>query len=227
MLQIFLDFFGNIFYDIMIVIFLLVGIITGLLFKPKAKNRVIKLLPRDKRFLEFNIEEESAVGILCEKNKGYPLHRFIKLFPGYTGIVGRFLKKAVTLYFGKEGTAYTWRLKSKIEEKIGSLADALRVVWSDEFYNMIPEDQRKLVEDSRINVTVNLDDMASAQDSEGNDLPVRREEDIKTEEDRVAAQTYWEGKNMALRKQWLEYLFIAGFGFGVALALQIIGVLRI
>jgi len=149
------------------------------------------------------------------------------LFPGYTGIVGRFLKKAVTLYFGKEGTAYTWRLKNKIEEKIGSLADALRIVWGDDFYSVIPEDKRKLVEDSQINVTVNLDDTVLAQDSEGNDLPVRREEDIKTEEDRVAAQTYWEGKAIATRKQWLEYLFIAGFGFGVACALQIIGVLRI
>ena len=201
----------------MIIIFLLAGIITGLLFKPKAKNRVIKLLPRDKRFLEFNIEEESAVGILCEPKKGYPLHRFIKLLPGYTGIVGRFLKKAVTLYFGKEGTAYTWRLKNKIEEKIGSLADALRIVWGQEDYDIIPEELRRKIEESKINVTVNLDDTALAQDSEGKDLPVRREEDIKTEEDRVAAQTYWEGKAIATRKQWLEYLFIVGFGFGVAL----------
>lgn len=227
MINIFLDFFGNILNDIMIILFLLVGILTGLLFKPKAKNRVIKLLPRDKRFLEFNIEEESAVGILCEEKKGYPLHRFIKLFPGYTGIVGRFLKKAVTLYFGKEGTAYTWRLKNKINEKIGSLADALRIVWGKEFYEVIPEEQRQKVEESKIHVTVNLDDTALAKDSDGKDLPIRREEDIKTEEDRVAAQTYWEGKAIATRKQWLEYLFIAGFGFGVALALQIIGVLRI
>jgi len=227
MFQIFLDFFSNILNDIMLLIFLLVGILAGLLFRPKAKNRVIKLLPRDKRFLEFNIDEESAVGILCEKNKGYPLHRFIKLFPGYTGVVGRFLKKAVTLYFGKEGTAYTWRLKSKIEEKIGSLADALKIVWGEEFYTVIPEEQRRKVEDSQINVTVNLDDTALARDSEGKDLPVRREEDIKTEEDRVAAQTYWEGKKITESKRWLEYLFIAGFGFGVACALQIIGVLRI
>lgn len=227
MINIFLDFFGNILNDIMILLFLLVGILTGLLFKPRAKNRVIKLLPRDKRFLEFNIDEESAVGILCEEKKGHPVHRFIKLFPGYTGIVGRFLKKAVTLYFGKEGTAYTWRVKSKVEEKIGSLADALKDVWGEEFYGVIPEEQRQKVEESQINVTVNLDDTAQAQDSEGNDLPVRREEDIKTEEDRVAAQTYWEGKAIATRKQWLEYLFIAGFGFGVACALQILGVLRI
>jgi len=227
MFQIFLDFFGNILNDVILLIFLLVGILVGLLFKPKAKNRVIKLLPRDKRFLEFKIEEESAVGILCEPKKGYPLHRFIKLLPGYTGIVGRFLKRAVTLYFGKEGTAYTWRLKSKLKQEIGSLAKALQMVWGEEFYNLIPEDARQKVEESKINVTVNLDDADLAKDTEGKDLPVRREEDIKTEEDRVAAQTYWEGKAITMRKQWLEYLFIAGFGFGVALALQIIGVLRI
>lgn len=227
MISIFIDFFGNILNDIMILIFLLVGILVGLMFKPRAKNRVIKLLPRDKRFIEFNIEEESAVGILCEKNKGYPLHRFIKLFPGYTGIVGRFLKKAVTLYFGKEGTAYTWQVKNKVEKKIGSLAKAVQVVWGQKFYSVIPEEQREKLEESKINVTVNLDDTALAEDSEGELLPVRREEDIKTEEDRVAAQTYWEGKAMATQKQWLEYLFIAGFGFGVALALQILGVLRI
>jgi len=227
MINIFLDFFGNILNDIMLLIFLLVGIFAGLLFKPRAKNRVIKLLPHDKRFIEFNIQEESAVGILCEEKKGHPLHRFIKLFPGYTGMVGRFLKRAVTLYFGLEGTAYTWRLQSKVTETLGSLADALKVVWGNEFYNVIPEEQRQKVEESKINVSVNLDDTAQAKDNEGNDLPVRREEDIKTEEDRVAAQTYWEGKAITTRKQWLEYLFIAGFGFGVACALQILGVLRI
>jgi len=214
MLNIFIDFFGNILNDIMLLIFLLVGILAGLLFKPRAKNRVIKLLPRDKRFIEFNIEEESAVGILCEDKKGHPLHRFIKLFPGYTGMVGRFLKKAVTLYFGREGTAYTWRLKSKIKEELGSLASALKVVWGEEFYGVIPEEQRKKVEESQINVTVKLDDTEIAEDGKGNPLPLRREEDIKTEEDRIAAQTYWQGKALAERGTWMQWMFIFGAGMG-------------
>jgi len=205
----------------MVVLFILVGVLIGLLLKPKAKDQVMKIIERDKRFIDFNITQENAFSLECERKKGFPPQRFLKVSPGFTGQVGRFLKRGVTRFIGKEGTAYTWKTQSS-KVKIGSLAKALRGLWGKKFYDQVPEVKRKQLEESKISVTVDIDPGLTPKG-----YKPASEEDIKQEQDRLAAETWWEGKKQADKGTWLQYLFIAGFGFGVALALQILGVLRI
>lgn len=203
------DLFGNILYDIIILIFLLIGVIIGMLFRPRWGNAVLKLIPREHRFVEFGVEEETAVSIECGNVKGHPPHRFIKYAPGFTGVSGRILKKPRTVFLGKEGTAYTWKTEQGKETKIGTIADALKTIVGKKFYEVIPDEQRELIEQSKINVSVDLDDGLTPEG-----FKTVTEEDIKTEEDRRAAETYWKGKELADQGtiwKWIPW-FIAGMG---------------
>lgn len=238
--SIFLDIFGNIVFDIMLIIFLLIGLLGGIFLRPWFGNQVIKLIEREFRFVDLDIEEESAVSIECKDKKGMPPQKYFKYRPGYTGIVGKFLKKPVTRFFGREGTAYTWQMENGVKKIIdaykgtgkgeidlgnetGTLAAAVQTVWGSEFYSAVPAKQKKLLEDSNIGITVQLEQGPLTPQ---NFHPIS-EEDIKTEEDRKASETFWEGKKTLVKGQWIQWMFIFVAGFGVACALMIIGILRI
>lgn len=222
---IFLDFFGNIFNDIFLIVFLLTGLLIGIFIRPWFGNQVIKLIDREYRFVDLDIAEETAVSIECKDKKGMPPQRFYKWKPGYTGILGKFLKKPVTRFFGKEGTAYTWGLGTgkTIDDKLGPISDAIKTMWGNAFYDQIPEKQRKILEDSKIGFTVDLDHGPLTPV----DYKIASEEDIKSEEDRKAAETFWAGKKTIEKGQWIQWIFIFVAGFGVAATLQILGILRI
>lgn len=218
MINFFVDFFSNIFNLVMVALFILVGILIGLILKPKAGKHVMKILPRDRRFIDFNIAEENAFSLECESKKGFPPQRFIKLRPGFTGRVGTFLKKAVTRFIGKEGTAYTWKTESA-HVKIGTLADALKGLWGPKFYATIPDRKREELEESKIQVTVDLDDGLTPENMES-----VSEEDLLTEQDRKAAETYWQGKKQAEKGEWTRWIFIFVAGMGaMAIASKFLG----
>jgi len=235
MIDFFINFFSNIFNLVMVALFILIGVLIGLLFKPKAKDQVMKIIPRDRRFIDFNITKETAFSVYCEPKKGYPLQKFIKFSPGYTGKVGRFLKRARTRFIGKEGTAYTWRAikGEKIELKknpsgtlllkgailIGKLSDALRGVWGEEFYDTVPESERVKLEESKVNVTVEL---GEGYTPEG--FPEITEEQIFDEEDQKGAETFWKGKKMSEKGEWTKDIFLLLAGAGLmAIASKLLG----
>jgi hypothetical protein len=214
MWEIFTQIFGNILTDIIILIFLLVGVIVGIMWRPGFGNHVRKLIPREHRFVDFPIEDEYACSVECKNQKGYPKQRFFKYAPAFMGQLGKYVKRPAMMFLGKEGTAYTWKEHSgKVD--IGKLDAALKTVWGEDFYNQIPPEQRALIEESKINVTVDLE---SGLTPEGY-TPVS-EEDIKTEQDRKAAETYWEGKKSADKPQLLNIIItvLAGVGIGFIIA---------
>lgn len=224
-ISVFIDFFGNILNVVMMILFLVIGVLLGLLLKPPSRNQVTKLIERDRRFVDFNINEESAFSLNCDPVKGFMPQRFIKLAPGYTGKVGRFIKRTITRFFGKEGTAYTWIFEGGEDKKLGSLADALHGIWGEDYWNLFAEnepDKVKELEESKVNVTISVETGFTPEGFQS-----VSEEDIKREEDREAAKTFWRGKRSEEKRQFLDYLIIGMAGFGVALMLQIIGVLRI
>jgi len=208
-LEFFTGFFTNPFNLVMLVLFVLVGIMIGLVFRPKGKNQVMKILEKDHRYIEFDISRENAFSVECESKKGFPMQRFLKHGAAYTGIIGRFLKRSRTRFLGKEGTAYTWKGKSG-EVIIGSLAKALRGLWGDEFYFEVPEARRKELEESKVNVTVELEPGVTPEGYEP-----ASEEDFKQEQDRLAAETWWKGKKIAEKGTWLQWLFIVGSGVAI------------
>lgn len=221
---IFLDIFGNLVFDIMLIIFLLIGLLGGIFLRPWFGNQVIKIMEKDYRFVDLDIEEETAVSISCKDKKGMPSQRFFKWRPGYTGIIGKFLKKPVTRWFGREGTAYTWKLEGEGKRvDIGKLDAAVKTVWGEEFWNSVPKKQKTQLEESILNVTVELEKGPLTPEKM---IPVS-EENIMDEQDRAASETFWEGKRQLLKNQWVQWIFIFVAGFGVAAVLQIIGILRI
>lgn len=202
-------------------IFLIIGIVVGVFLKPFVGNHVIKFIPGDHRFIDYDIEEETAVSISCKKKKGYPKQRFFKYHPGFTGIMGKFIKKPVTRFLGIEGTAYTWEMKNGEYVDAGSFQDVLRAIWGEDFWDYVPEEQKNLLEDKKIKVTIGLDE--SPLTPEGY-RPIS-EEDIKQEEDRVASRTFWSEHGAQIRGYLINLFLAGGTGFGIALALQILGIL--
>jgi len=221
-LDIFVEYFANPLTWVFMGVFILSGVLVGLFLRPWMGNMVIKFIPGSHRFLDLAIDEETSVSVQCKKVKGIPIQRFFKLHPGFTGIVGRFIKKPITRYLGIEGTAYTWKVKAGSWEKLGTLQEAVRTVWGEDFYDTVPERQRKTLEESRIQITVGLDE--SPLTPEG--MRSISEEDIKQEEDRQAAKTLWEENKTAQKGFYVNLLLAGGTGFGVALALVMLGIIR-
>lgn len=217
----FIGFFLNPFNLVMLAIALCFGIIIGLLFRPGWRNVVMKITPNERRFVDFPIKEETAISIECEKVKGFPQHRFIKLNPGFIGKVGRFLKRSVTRYIGKEGTAYLWKMTGGVYTEIkGGLPTVLAELWGQKFYDKIPDKQREKIEENKIMVTVDLSEGLTPEGFK----PVS-EEDIKKEEDRKAAETLWQGKKQLDRGAAWDKLIYAIAGFGVCAVLIVLGIM--
>ena len=223
MFDIFVGFFANPISWIFLGIFTGLGLLIGLFLRPWVGNQVIKFIPADHRFIDLGIEEETSISIQCDKKKGMPPQRFFKLNPGYTGIVGRFLKKPITRYLGMEGTAYTWSLDAGTYHKMGSLGDAVRATWGEDFWATVPEHQKDLLTESRISVTVGLD--AAPLTPAG--MRSISEEDIKQEEDRRASQTFWEEHQSQMKGYFINLLLGIGTGFGICAALVLLGVISL
>jgi hypothetical protein len=221
-LDIFVQYFANPLTWVFMGVFVMIGLLIGLLLRPWMGNQVIKFMPGDHRFIDLNIDEETSVSVQCKKVKGMPIQRFFKLHPGFTGIVGRVIKKPITRYLGIEGTAYTWQIKSGRWEKLGSLGDALRSLWGEDFFNTVPETQKDKVLESRIQVTVGLDE--SPLTPEG--MRSISEEDIKQEEDRQASKTFWQEHGAQMKGFFINLFLAGGTGFGIALFLMFIGIIR-
>lgn len=221
-INMFVDFFGNPMSWVFLGLFILIGILIGVFLRPWFGNQVLKFTPADHRFVDLDIEEETAVSVQCKKKKGMPIQRFFKLHPGFTGIVGRFIKKPVTRFLGIEGTAYTWKIELGRWKKLGSLEDAMKTVWGEDFWATVPERQKALCEESRIQVTVGLDEAPLTPAG----MRSISEEDIKQEEDRMASKTFWAEHGAKIQGFLINILLAGGTGFGVALFLVMIGIIK-
>lgn len=195
----------------------LIGVLIGILLKPPRTNKVIKFLPNDKRFIEFDIKKEHAFSVYCKDKKSYPPHRFIKFHSGFTGLVGSVVKRASTIFLGIQGTAYTQRLSSGSKIVNERLDKCLRALWGDDFYDLIPKEQKDAIEDGVVLTTIDLGDLDIPKNSKGEALKNISEEDLKTEEDVQASQNYWKGRRQVEKGAWVQYVFTAGTGAAIML----------
>ena len=223
MMDVFINYFTNPITLVFTGIFILLGILIGLFLRPWIGNQVMKFIPSDHRFIDLKIEEETAISVQCKKVKGMPIQRFFKLHPGFTGIVGRVLKKAITRYIGIEGTAYTWKIEEGRWKKLGSLSDAIKTVWGIKFWESVPEIQREKLEESRIQVTVGLDKAPLTPAG----MRSISEEDIKQEEDRLASQTFWREHGSQMRGYFINLILAGGTGFAICAAMILLGLIKI
>lgn len=222
MLDGFINYFANPITLVFTGLFIIVGILIGLFLRPWMGNQVMKFIPSNHRFIDLEIDEETAISVQCKKKKGMPIQRFFKLHPGFTGIVGRVLKKAITRYIGLEGTAYTWKLEDGRWKMLGKLGDAVKTVWGAAFWATVPEIQREKLEESRIQVTVGLDKAPLTPAG----MRSISEEDIKQEEDRQASKTFWREHGAQMRGYFINMILAGGTGFAICCALIFFGIFK-
>lgn len=219
----FIDVFANPLNWAFMGIFLVVGIAVGIFVKPFVGNQVMKFIPADHRFIDLDIQEETAVSLECKKKKGYPLQRFFKLHPGFTGMAGKVIKKPVTRFLAIEGTAYTWKIQDGANKFLGSLKDAVRSVWGEEFWSHVPDHQITLLEESRVQVTVGMDKAPITPEG----MRHVSEEDIHEETDRKAAITFWSEHGIKMKNQYINMILAGGFGAAIIFALFFLGILQV
>jgi len=185
------------------------GILIGMMLSRPRKNQVWKIVPGDNRGYDLNVLTENALSLHCEPIGTLPPQRFMKFRPGITTQVrGRFGRLSkITRHVGREGTAYSQRVESG-EIKNIPLSKTLKVLWGEEDYNRIPKELLPAIEDSKIGITVQLEDDPLTPKG----MPIISEENIKTEEDRQASQTFWKGKAEALKGATLQSLAWMGMG---------------
>ena len=130
-MNIFFDFFSNISNILFFVIAIAVGIIVGIFlvqYVLKPKNQILYCRERDGRGLELKVNKEDAVSL---ETMSSPELRFFKYGRSY-----EFRKKgrAFTRFFGKEGTAYSWRLQgfSKVPSEFKDVTTKTPVLTDDE-----------------------------------------------------------------------------------------------
>ena len=115
-------------------------------------KQILHLRPRDRRGQQMVIDNETDLGVVCKKVKG-DTYRFIKRGSGWVFNIGG---RMVTRFFGVEGSAYTSYAAHGNEFEKVSVEDYLRFIWDDKFYDTIPESQRKIVENDKIGLTVEI-----------------------------------------------------------------------
>lgn len=94
--------------------------------------------------------------------------------------------------------------------EVGSLSSVLQEIWGQEFYKEIPEEQKKVVEEEKIFVTV---DMEPGLTPEGYQ-PIS-EDEIEEEQDRVAAKIFGRGLGPSTKSElYRGFLWVA---VGIAL----------
>ena len=108
MIGAFQEFFSSIFNIVMVLVFVLVGMLIGIIlirYGLRPKNQILYCRERDGRGMELNVQEEDAISL---ETSSSPIMRFFKFGRAY-----EFIRRgrAFTRFFGKEGTAYTWRLQ--------------------------------------------------------------------------------------------------------------------
>lgn len=191
------------------------GALFGLWLARPKKNQVWKLIPSEHRGFDLEVIKENALSIFCGTFKGLPPQRFIKYRPGWTVVqqarFGR--QRKITRHVGRPGTAYTQRFeKGKLENV--TLGLTLKTLWGEEFYNKIPQTQRDLIEESQIGVTIELEDDPPTPPG---GLPTISEENIKEEQDREAAENFWQGRKAALKSITMQTVFPIGLGVAIGL----------
>jgi len=191
------------------------GIFIGMWLSRPRRNVVSKLVPEDSRGYDLDILEENSTFIHCQPLETLPPQRFLKFRKSYiiTGPrrFGRLQK--ITRYLGREGTAYSQRIEGGEVSNI-PLDDTLKTLWGQEGYDTVRKNAptlMKAVEDSKINITVAMAEDPLTPDG----MKVISEENIKLEEDKEAARTFWQGKKDAIKGAFVDK--IAWMGFGAAI----------
>lgn len=169
-------------------------------FRPETHTLLIG--EEERRIDTVKINHETPIA-LFSYNKKNP-RRFLKLNPGYTESRNG---KRIIVYLGKRGTAYTWRIKDIESNQVGSLWDALNLVWDEKLIKNIPEPAKKQLQESGIYVTVKLEEGLTPKDY----APIT-EETIISEGASIMAEEFAKAAKTANKPSFTLILLALGAG---------------
>jgi len=165
-----------------LVILLTTGLVL-VMFLSKPRKSVSLLRTRDHRGLNLGVKKETDLGISCNKRDKVNYH-FIKA--GQSFVFHEFLSN-VTRFFAIEGTVYIPLIEGgqSVHE---ALSNYLQFLWGREFYEALPPEQKRKIENDRIGITIEVprakkDDL---KDSENKVLPHFTATDVNDELDSEA-----------------------------------------
>jgi len=214
LIQLFLG--ANLVELLMRILFLLLGGIFMYILFPilGSATRILYCRERDGRGMDLAVKLEDEVRLDTKSNI-----RFFKHGRSYafTGMMNR-LK---SVFFAKEGSAYTARLLGfsgtkdepvRIELDFPNVWEAVKLKLGDDFLRPFPEEQKKLLQDEKFLVTVDLEPGLTPEGY----VPAT-EQDIADKGKRDMARLLGEAAKMALHGGMLDK--IPWIGVGVALGL--------
>ena len=197
----------------------------------KIRKTVTFLMPGERRGIELRVTKETDYGIYTKKAEGVT-RRFIKLARGYNIKRG---SNNYTTFFGLEGTIFT-AAPGKVSMR-RNLAETLKFLWGDAFYEQIPEPERKIVETGSVGVTVEVDPSDLAQlgisedeESEESKKILRMSSvDVNAETDAQVLETIANANKpkAANNRELYQMLIGMGLGFGLCLFLASQGLIKI
>lgn len=210
-------FLGNNLVELLMrVMFLLIGAIVMYILFPLlgAATRILYCRERDGRGMDLGVKIEDEIRLDTRNNL-----RFFKHGRSYafTGMMNR-LK---SVFFAKEGTAYTAKLEgfsgteddpTMLELDFPTVWEAVRHKVGDEFLKPFPEEQKKLLQDEKFLVTVGLEPGLTPTG-----YTPATELDISDKGDRDMAKLLGEAARMALHGGMIDK--VPWIGMGVALGL--------
>lgn len=214
LIQLFLG--ANLVELLMRILFLLLGGIFMYILFPMfgAATRILYCRERDGRGQELAVKLEDEVRLDTKNNI-----RFFKHGRSYafTGMMNR-LK---SVFFAKEGTAYTAKLlgfsgtpdePTRIELEFPTVWEAMRNRVGDAFLRPFPEEQKKKLQNEKFLVTVDLEPGLTPEGYEP-----ATEQDIADKGKRDMAKLLGEAAKMALHGGMLDKIPWIGMGVAVGL----------
>jgi len=161
----------------------------------------------------MDVTKETDRSIVCGRTN--PIHRFIKVGSGYVFQEGG---KAVTRFWGIEGTAYTANLLEENPIK-NALSEFLRDLLGDRFYESIPSKQRDLIEKTKTGIIV--EPVPIKEEAYG--FPTLTSDDINDEADSVILSRIAKATQSSTRKEFYQMLIGIAIGVGLCLLLLRLG----
>lgn len=131
-------------------------------------------------------------------------------------------RRTLTLWLGKRGSAYTFKPASTPQGKavkIGSIYEALEVIWSKELIDKLENKYRDPLLTSEIFVTVELEEGYTPDN-----LPAVSEEGVFTEANQNMAELVGTRiKKALMREDWIRNFGLMGIGAAAVFIAQNLG----
>ena len=193
----------------------IIGVILVFWFisKGKARKEVLFLRPRDKRGEKMIVTKETDTALICGRTN--PVHRFIKVGPGYEFSEGG---KLTTKFIGIEGTAYTAIHTGDKETRV-SVPEFLKAAWGKKVYKVLPKKLRNSIEKENFGIIV----VPTKINEDEYDLPTLTADDVNDEGDSIVLSRLAQAQKQDTKQQMYQLLIGVLLGMGLMAMMQNIG----